>query len=552
MNNSFKFYTIVVFSVCLIGTFVFFGFAQEAKSGGKIIEALASEPTELDIKLATRRPEGAVLNLISEPLFIMGPDLKVKPLLAKSYEASDDHLTWTIKLKKGIEFHDGNLVDAEAVKFSLNRNKNGNSGWMLDPVKEIDVIDRYTLDLHLSEPYPMLPNYLANYWMGIVSPDKVKKYGDDYGVKAISGTGPFKFKNWKSGDSLVLERNENYSHGPDFATNQGPAYVEEWVFRFIPENSTLVAELQRGNVDLSYYIGAETVEQLATHPNTSIAKKIAPSNVHIGINLGYSKEGGEALNKPFDDVRVREAIAHAVSKEAVIKAAMMGVGEPTYTLTPPNVKMYWDGAWELGKKYTQYDPERSKQLLENAGWVDSDGDGVGEKDGKELKAIYFAFSIPRYKRIAEVSQPMLESVGFKIELKILEAGTLYERLERGEHDLISTAYFSWTVPQDGLIPMLHSKYIGTNTNHFHYNNPEVEELLEISQSSTEEEERIKAINKVQKIIIEDVICVPIANPYDVLAYKNNVGGVTQYTKHEWAFNSEQAMGLRALEFYKSN
>jgi len=354
MNNSLKFYGILLISLFLIGSSAFIGLAQQDKSGGKIIEALASEPTKLDIQEATRRPEGAVLNLICEPLFIVGPDLEIQPLLASSWEVSDDYLTWTIHIKKGIKFHDGNPVNAEAVKFSLDRVRNGNNGWMLDPVESIEVVDDYTVALHLSETYPVLPNYLANYWMGIVSPAKVKEYGENYGAQYISGTGPYMFKEWVSGSRIVLERNENYKHGPSFASNQGPAYADQWIFRFIPETSTLVAELQQGNVDLSYYIGAEAVDQLERHSNTEVAKKIAASNVHVGINLGYKKEGGEALNKPFDDVKVREAVAHAINKEAVIKAAMMGVGKPTYTLTPPNVKMYWEEAWELGKKLTEY------------------------------------------------------------------------------------------------------------------------------------------------------------------------------------------------------
>lgn len=522
------------------------GFAHA--SDGRIVEGMGAEPTTLNIDKATRRPESTVINLISEPLLIFNNDLQLEPLLAKSWSVSEDNLTWTINLKEGIHFHNGQLLDAEAVKFSLNRHKDGSHGWMLGPLKEIIAEDTYTVKIKMKEPYPMLPNYLANYWLGIISPKKVKEFGGDYGVKAVSGTGPFMFEKWVSGDRLVLKRNDEYDHGPSFLSNQGPAKVEEWAFKFIPERSTLIAEIQKGDVDLSDYIRGEAVSQLKNYSGTSITSKKAPSTVHLAINLGYKEKGGEPQNDPFSNVKVREATAHAVNKEAVIKAAMFGAGEPAYTLTPPNVKMYWEGAVELGKKYTNYDPEESRKLLKEAGWVDSDNDGIREKDGKELKAVLFAFTIVRYKRIATVVQPMLKDVGFKVEIKTMEAGDLYESVTRGEHDLLATAWMGWGFPQDGLDPMVSSEQLGTSTNWFLYSNPTVDELLKESKQAIKQEDRLKASKIAQQIIIEDVLAVPIAYPMNILGYKNSVKGVEEYMKHPWAFSRVDS--LRSLLLHK--
>ena len=519
------------------------GFISIAES--RIVEGMGTEPTSLDIDQASRRPESAVLNLISEPLLVFNSDLKLEPLLAKSWSVSEDHLTWTIELKEDIYFHNGQLMDAEAVKFSLNRHKRGSrAAWMLAPVEEIIVEDTYTLKIVMDEPYPMFPNYLADYWLGIISPKKVEEYGDDYGVKAVSGTGPFKFEKWVSGDRIVLKRNEEYDHGPAFLSNRGPAKVEEWVFRFIPEPSTLIAELQKGNVDISNYIRAESVSQIQNNPNTDVSSKKGSDSVHIAINLGYKEKGGEPQNYPFNNVKVREAVAHAVNKEAVIKAAMAGIGQPAYTLTSPTAKMYWEGAMELGKKYTNYDPEKSKVLLEEVGWVDVDNDGIREKNGEELEAVLFAFTITRYKRIATVVQPMLQDVGFKVKIQVMEAGDLYESVTRGEHDLLATAWTSWSFPQTGLEPMVTSEQLGTSTNWFHYSNPEVDQLLKESKQALKEEDRLKAIEEAQKIIIKDVLAVPIAYGMDVLGYKKSIEGVEEYMEHPWAiFGVDSLRGL---------
>ncbi len=516
-------------------------------SDGKMVEAMGAEPTTLNIDKATRRPESTIINLISEPLLIFNEDLELEPLLAKSWSVSADNLTWTINLKEGIHFHNGQLLDAEAVKFSLNRHQDGSHGWMLGPIDEIVAEDTYTVKIKMKETYPMLPNYLANYWLGILSPKKVKEYGEDYGVKAVSGTGPFMFEEWISGDRLILKRNDEYDHGPSFLSNRGPAKVSEWVFRFIPERSTLIAELQEGDVDLSDYIRGEAVSQLRGHSATAISSKKAPSTVHLAINLGYEEKDGSPQNKPFNNVKVREATAHAVNKEAVIKAAMFGVGEPAYTLTPPSVKMYWEGAPELGKEYTNYDPEESKKLLEEAGWVDEDNDGIREKDGEELKAVLFAFTIVRFKRIATVVEPMLKDVGFKVEIKTMEAGDLYESVTRGEHDLLATAWMGWSFPQDGLDPMVSSEQLGTSTNWFLYSNPKVDELLKESKQAIKKEDRLNAIKKTQQTIIKDVLAVPIAYPMDIMGYKKSVKGVDEYMEHPWAFSGVDATKALLLD-----
>jgi len=514
----------------------------QPKKGGTIVEAIGTEPTNMDIFKGVRRPERTILQLIFEPLFVINDKLETDPLLADSWKVSEDQLTWTFTLKKGIKFHDGTPLNAEAVKFSLERHKEGSHPYLVEIVKEIKVVDEYTVVLMLEKPYPLLLTNLSNYWTGIVSPTAVKKGGEEWGSKVIVGTGPLKFKKWITGDRIILERNEDYNHAPSFVSNKGPAYVDGWIIRFIPEPTTLLAELMEGNVDISDYVTERDVPRVKENPKTDLVMAKSTSAIYLAINCS-------SKNEPYNDVRVRQALAHAINQKAVIKAAMAGVGAPLYTPISPSVKGFWKGSEEIGEKNTRYDPERAKRLLEEAGWKDTDGDGVREKNGQELELVFMAFTIARYKRVAEVATPMLKEAGFKVKLLILEAGDLYERVLAQKHDLLSTGMVgSQGNAIDDMVLMLHSQSLGSITQWSHYSNPEMDRLLNLARYSPNTQEREQALINAQKIAAEDTVVVPIANAMEIFGYKKNIGGVDNYIKHPWAF--DQVDAFRALELYK--
>lgn len=514
----------------------------QPKKGGTIVEAIGTEPTNMDIFKGVRRPERTILQLIFEPLFVVSERLEIEPLLADSWKVSEDQLTWTFVLKRGIKFHDGTPLNAEAVKFSLERHKEGSHPQLVKIVEEIKVVDEYTVALRLEKPYPLLLTNLSSYWTGIVSPTAVKKAGGEWGSKVIVGTGPLKFKKWISGDRIILERNEDYNHAPSFVSNKGPAYVDGWIIRFIPEPTTLIAELMEGNVDISDYVTERDVRRVRKNPKTDLVMAKSTSAIYLAINCS-------SKNEPYNDVRVRKALAHAINQKAVIKAAMAGIGAPLYTPISPSVKGFWKGSEEIGEKNTRYDPERAKSLLEEAGWKDTDGDGVREKNGQELELVFMAFTIARYKRMAEVATPMLEAAGFKVKLLILEAGDLYERVLAQKHDLLSTGLVaSQGIAIDDMVNTLHSQNLGSIIQWCHYSNPEMDRLIDLARYSPNTQEREQGLIEAQKMAAEDAVVVPIANAMEIFGYKKNVGGVDNYIKHPWAF--DQVDAFRTLELYK--
>jgi peptide/nickel transport system substrate-binding protein len=514
----------------------------QPKRGGRIVEALGTEPTNLNIFKAGRRPELTILRMIIEPLVIWNEKLEVVPLLAKSWSVSKDQLTWTFTLNRDIKFHDGTPLNAKAVKFSIERHMKGVAAILLTGVKEVEVVNDYTVAIKVEKPYPGLLDNLAQFAVGIVSPTAVEKAGNDWGSKVIVGTGPMKFKNWISGDRINLERYDGYRHAPSFATNKGPAYVDEWAVRFLLEPTTLIAELTEGNVDLSNYITERDASKVKNHPKTDLLTIKSTIAVYLAINCSQK-------NAPYNEVRVREAMTHAVNKDVVIKAAMFGIADSLYTPLSPNIKGFSKESEEIGKRVNKYDPERAKKLLEEAGWKDIDGDGVREKDGQKLELEFLAFTIAGFKQTAEVVIPMLESVGFKPKLLVLEAGDLYQRVLAGNFDLLSTSQvLSQALALNDLVRAYHSKSLGTILQWSLYNNPEMDRLLDTAQFSLDPKERAKALIEAQKKSVEDVPVVPIANQMGFFGYKKNLGGVDNYFRHPLAYS--QVDGYRALEIYK--
>ena len=529
-------WTVFFFSLCL----VLCGEGQTApKKGGIIVEAMGTEPTNLDTFKARRQPELRILHLIMEPLVVINPSFKIEPLLAESWKVSKDAKTWTFTLKKGIKFHNGEPFNAEAVKFSLEKHLKGTVGPKIKVVDSIEAKDEYTVVLHLKQPYPELLLTLASFECTMIPPKGVTDAKNEWGSKVVIGTGPLMFKEWKSGERVVLVRNPDYKHAPSFVSNKGPAYVDEYHFRFLIEPATLIAELTAGDVDLSAYVTERDVNKVKEDPRTSVIMGKSTSAIYLVINMKKA---------PFDDIKIREALAHAVDAEAVRKAAMSGVAAPLYTPLSTSLLGYWPGAEEGAKPLVKYDPALAKQILETAGWKDS-GKGYREKGGQPLEVNFLAFNIARYKRMAEVVTPMLEAAGFKVDLKILEAGDLYERVLKGEHHLLSTGFVtSQGVAIDDLVLMFHSSSIGMITQWSYYVKPEVDKLLDLARYDLDPKKRADALKKVQEIVAKDLPVVPIGNAMEIFGYKKTLGGVESYIKHPWCH--DQVNAYRALELYK--
>src|SRR2546425_359293 len=282
-------------------------------------------------------------------------------------------LRYTFKLRKGISFHDGTPLNAEAVKFSIERqinaehpfNKLGKypfANYFFGNVKAVEVVDPSTVEFVLKEPRASFLAILTAGAASIVSPTAVKKLGVDYALQPV-GTGPFRYVAWDRGQRVVLERNAQYW--------KSPVKVERVIYRPIVEDQARLTELLTGALDLIVGTPPDFVAQLENNPKVTLLKQVGAHVWYLGINN---------QKKPFDDKRVRQALNYAVNKEAIVRDVLKGTGSMSAGPVLP-------GTWgaDAGLKPYPYDPERARKLLADAGypggfttsmWVPESGSGM--------------------------------------------------------------------------------------------------------------------------------------------------------------------------------
>src|SRR5262245_35739077 len=328
-----------------------------AQPAGTLVVGLVAEPVNLDPAQVTDLNSTRVGRRIVETL-VTFPDesTQVVPGLAESWTISRDGLHYTFKLRKAVTFHDGTPFDAEAVKFSIERqimpehpfNKVGKypfANYFFGNVKAVEVIDPHTVDFVLKEPRASFLAVLTASAASIVSPTAVKKLGVDYPSSPV-GTGPFKFASWDRGQRVVLEKNPGYW--------KYPVKVERVIYRPIVEDQARLTELLTGGLDLIVGVPADNVAPLEKNPKITLLKQVGAHVWYLGMNN---------QKKPFDDKRVRQALNYAVNKDAIVNDVLKGTGSPSKGPVLPGT---W-GADGAIKAYP-YDPDRAKKLLAEAGY----------------------------------------------------------------------------------------------------------------------------------------------------------------------------------------
>src|SRR5438477_12109523 len=328
-----------------------------AQPAGTLVVGLVAEPVNLDPAQVTGLNSNRVGRRVVETL-VTFPDesTQIVPGLAESWTVSKDGLRHTFKLRKGISFHDGTPLNAEAVKFSIERqinpehpfNKLGKypfANFFFGNVKAVEVVEPQTVEFILKEPRASFLAVLTAGAASVVSPTAVRKLGADYPLTPV-GTGPFKFASWDRGQRVVLEKNPNYW--------KHPVKLERVIFRPIVEDQARLTELLTGAVDLIVGTPPDFVAQLENNPKVTLLKQVGAHVWYLGINN---------QKKPFDDKRVRQALNYAVNKDGIVRDVLKGTGTPSRGRVLPNT---W-GADSALQPYP-YDPERARKLLAEAGY----------------------------------------------------------------------------------------------------------------------------------------------------------------------------------------
>jgi len=461
--------------------------------------AVQLEPPHLD---PTSAAAGAIDDVtyanIFESLTRFDEDGSVVPSLAESWDVSEDGLTYRFNLRDGVTFHDGTAMDAEDVKFSLDRARGENSTnaqkGLFAGIAEVTVIDPQTVDVTLSETDG---NFLFNMAWGdaaIVAPESIETIK----TKPI-GTGAFKFSEWVQGDRVELVRNDEYWGEP--------AALDAATFRFISDPTAAFAAMMAGDLDaFAAFPAPENLIQFEADERYKVL---------IGSTEGETILSTNTKKPPLDDVRVRQAIAHAINRQEIIDGAQFGYGTPIGTHFAPHNPAYLDLTGN-----SAHDPEKAKALLAEAGH----GDGL---------TLSLKLPPPSYaRRGGEIIAAQLREVGIDTEITNLEwAQWLEEVFRNKDYDLSIVAH---TEPMD----------IGIYANpdyYFQYDNAELQKVMADLRGTTDPEKWRELLQQAQTIISEDYVNGYLFQQPRLTVAKTGVQGL-------WANAPTQAVDLTGVSW----
>ncbi|MET0852203.1 MAG: ABC transporter substrate-binding protein, partial [Candidatus Rokuibacteriota bacterium] len=399
---------------------------QAPKQGGTVRVAMHLEPTTLDPQGPIHATGVQINKVIFESLIQLDAAGVAKPLLATAWETSPDGKAWTFKLRDGVKFHDGTAFDAQAVKFTLDRSVDGSAGGssaqaFLGPFDRSEIVDRLTIRMHFKKPYPALLDGLETGYLAIVSPAAVKQHGKEFGQHPV-GTGPYVFESWTRGQQVILKKNPAYAWAPTTMKHQGPGYVDQIVYRFIPEHQTRLATLEKGEVDV-----------IGRAPGPDIGRLREDKRFVLYLNMFKGAPTMFLVNAakpPTNDLVVRQAMLYAINREAVVKAVTFGVSTVAYGPLKPSIWPYWKGVEEMYRN----DPAKARQMLDQAGWKPG-ADGIRAKDGVRLKTVVAVKDDPQALDMLQVMQASLKQVGMELEIRPMALAASEDLARKGENGM---------------------------------------------------------------------------------------------------------------------
>ncbi len=477
-----------------------------------VSRAITSEPSGLDPQGVAGSGQNVILPYLFDTLVYLDTDNSYKPYLAEKWVQSPDGKQLTFTLRKGILFQDGTPLNAQAVKFTYDRLiQQGQKSVLASAVAIIDnieVVDDLTFRFNFKEPTTTFMSSLTNPYAGIVSPTAVKNEGEEFGRKPV-GSGAFSLEKWEPGVSITLVRNPKYAWPPAVMENQGAPHLDKLVFKIIPDVSQQLTAFQAGELDVLFVNQPNHVAALKKDVNTNLVETTLNSLIYLGFNCQKA---------PFDDVRVRQALSHAVNKAELVQTALGGIGKPAFAPLAPTLPGF---DTSLKSSEMNFDLAKAKELLQEAGFT-ANPDGIMEKDGKPLTTILLTSTRPPNQALATVLQSQLKAIGVQAEIQQLDSAAAQAAMTKGNYDLMLWRY-DWN-DADVLQIYLSSARIGSTNRNF-YNNSEVDQQLSQAGQNMDEAARKALYLQAQQAILQDAPWQPLYTPTDFIAIRKEVSGV---------------------------
>ena len=461
------------------------GGAGQAASGGTLVAAIAGSPDQLDPHLTSAYFSFQILENVYDTLVEPDLELQMQPALAESWETSEDQLTWTFTLREGVTFHDGSELTADDVVYSMNRIKEeGANAFRLESVEEVTAVDDLTVEFALSRPTPNLLANVGAFKAMAILPDGAAE-DLDLATEA-NGTGPFSLASYSEAEGAELEANPDY-------WGDGPT-IEGVEFRFVSEPTAALTALQTGEIDWTDNIPPQQISTLEGEESVTVGS--VPSNDYWYFAANQQRE-------PFDDVRVRRALAFAIDREAVTQAAKFDAATVNQTAIPETSAWYYDYA-----PY-EHDPEQAQQLLEEAGVSDLSVE------------LMVTDEYPETIQAAQVIESQLSEIGVTAEIRTLDFASWLDAQGQGDFDVFLLGWLGNIDPDDFYYAQHHS----TGGYNFHgYANEEVDRLLDEARQETDEDTRKDLYDEAVTLIVDEASYVFLYNPDVVHGWGPDVAG----------------------------
>jgi peptide/nickel transport system substrate-binding protein len=479
----------------------------------RLVYGLTLAPSGIDPHVNASSELGIPLTSVYDTLVYLDPDSgDFVPGLAEDWDVSEDELAYTFYLREGVTFHDGTPFNAEAVRFNLDRITSPDlasqkARFMLGPYERAEVIDEYTVRIHLGEPFAPFLDSLGQVYLGMASPAAVEKWGSDYQLHQV-GSGPFIFAEYVPQDHLLLRRNPDYAWGPEIYQHD-TAQVDEIEFRFFVDPATRSPALETGEADIMGEIPPQDAARLAESDGFRIEAVPIP-----GVSLMFFLN---TTRPPLNDVKVRQALLYGTDRQAIVSTIFRDTSPVAYGPLAATTFGYEPKV----QGYYAHDPAQAAALLDEACWKDTDGDGVRDKDGEPLVLDMTLMGWGHMPEVGQLLAAQWSTLG--IEVSSPPPVSYPEALEiadEGRHHLIPFN-LSGSDP-DILRKFFHSQ---ASFNWSKLNDAELDNWLEAAARTSNREEREALYSQIQLRVMNEALVLPIRDYVNLNGVNDHVQGL---------------------------
>jgi peptide/nickel transport system substrate-binding protein len=475
---------------------------EDLLSEGILVVGLESNPTNLDPRLSADAASSRINDLVFSRLFRKNEAGEPVEDLVQSWEQIDP-TTYRFRIRQGVRFHNGRSLTAHDVRYTFQSVMDPSFGSPLcstyQIIESIECPDLHTILFRLSEPYASL---LINLDLGILpGPNREDPHGSTPLVSV--GSGPFRFVSWAQNREIRLAANPDYY--------DGAPRIREVRFKVVPDDTVRVLELRKGTIHLLQNdMEPAVLRTLEGDPRFLVQKRQSTNYAYMGFNL---------RDPILRSLKVRQAIAHGIDREAIIEHLLGGLAVPA---TGVLSRLHW--ACETKVATFAYDPQKAKRLLDEAGYVDPDGPGPATR----FSLIYKTSQNELRRRIGEAIQGLLGGIGIEVKMRSYEWGTFFSDIRKGNFQIYTLTWVGIADP-DIYYYIFHSQNVPPNgANRGAYANPQVDRLLEGGRVLSDREERRRVYSKVQRILARDLPYVSLWNDVNVVVMDRRIRGFVLY------------------------